>query len=118
MRDSKIKAPRKVRFSKATDVPNTYLPALLFRGVLRPHTDRKAERFRKAFRENGWTGLWTDTIYDYTAFPFERARGSRHRRRKSERASWCDGGRLFRLKPGDMLVLPASATAVSVPTTD
>src|ERR1700728_3721160 len=63
-----MKAPRKIYFEKGTDVPNSNLPVLFFRSVLAPTASEKERRFREAFKKNGWTGLWTDTIYDYTHF--------------------------------------------------
>lgn len=60
--------PRRIFFEKADDVPNSHLPVLLFRSVLAPDAAGKANRFRQALRKNGWTGLWTDTIYDYVYF--------------------------------------------------
>ena len=52
----------------AKDVPNNTLPVLLYRGVLAANTAEKPKLFRERFKENGWTGLWTDTIYDYMHF--------------------------------------------------
>lgn len=46
----------------AEDVPNSTLPVLLYRGVLAANAAEKAKRFRERFQENGWTGLWTDTV--------------------------------------------------------
>ncbi len=56
-----------IYFEKAADVPNSKLPVLLYRGVLPSHT-AKAETFRERFKGAGWTGIRTDTIYDYTHF--------------------------------------------------
>jgi uncharacterized protein YjlB len=39
---------------------------LLYRSVLQLHAGSKANVFRQRFKSAGWTGLWTDTIYDYT----------------------------------------------------
>ena len=63
-----MKNARKIYFSKGTDVPNNTLPVLLYRGVLAANALAKARRFRERFRDNGWAGLWTDTIYDYMHF--------------------------------------------------
>ena len=105
--DSTMKTPRKVYFGKTGDVPNSRLPVLIFRGVLAPQVGRKAQRFRRAFKKNSWTGLWTYTIYDYTHFHSNShevlgiAEGSVRVKLGGEH------GRLFRLRAGDMLVLPA-----------
>jgi hypothetical protein len=63
-----MKSPRRIFFEKASDVPNSKLPVLVFRGALSLTTPAKARRFREAFTRNGWAGIWTDTIYDYTHF--------------------------------------------------
>src|SRR4030095_3971176 len=94
-------------FGKASDVPNSRLPVLIFRGVIAPQVGGKALRFRRGFKKKSWTGLWTDTIYDFTHFHSNShevlgiAEGTVTVRLGGE------AGRLFRLKAGDMLVLPA-----------
>jgi uncharacterized protein YjlB len=102
-----MKKPRKLYFEKGTDVPNSALPALLFRGILARNTAGKSQRFREAFKKNGWTGLWTDTIYDYTHFHSNAHEVLGIAEGKVTVRLGGDGGRLFRLKAGDMLVLPA-----------
>ena len=102
-----IRKPREIWFDKGDDVPNSDLPVLIFRGVLAPGTRDKATTFRERFKKNQWSGLWTDTIFDYTHFHSNAhealgiAEGSVTVRLGG------DSGRLFRLKAGDMLVLPA-----------
>jgi|ERR1044071_7757193 uncharacterized protein YjlB len=102
-----MKSVRKIRFGMADDVPNNTLPVLLYRGVLAANAADKSKLFRERFKENGWTGLWTDTIYDYTHFHSNAhevlgiAEGTASVRLGGE------NGTLFRLKAGDMLILPA-----------
>lgn len=90
-----------------TDVPNSTLPVLLCRGVLAANAAEKAKLFRERFKKNGWTGLWADTIYDYTHFHSNAhevlgiAEGNVSLRLGGE------NGSLIRLKAGDMLILPA-----------
>jgi len=78
-----MKTPRKLYFKKASDVPNSPLPALLFRGILAPNAAAKARL--SGTHSSGTAGqvFWTDTIYDYTHFHFQCARSIRHRRRPS-----------------------------------
>jgi len=102
-----MKTPRRLYFEKAPDVPNSKLPVILTRSALAPTDSAKARHFRKAFKRNGWTGLWTDTIYDYTHY-----HSNAH-----EVLGIAEGmvtvvlgggeGRRFRLKAGDMLIIPA-----------
>jgi uncharacterized protein YjlB len=102
-----VKVPHQVRFGKGRDVPNSDLPVLLFRSVLAPRAREKGSRFRKVFKENGWTGIWADTIYDYTHFHSNAHEVLGIAEGKVTVRLGGDDGRLFRLKAGDMLVLPA-----------
>ena len=94
-------------FAKGRDVPNSILPALLFRAVLAPTEAAKARKFRDHFRRNGWTGLWTDTIYDYTHFHSNAHEVLGIAEGKVRIQLGGDAGRIFHLKAGDMLIMPA-----------
>jgi uncharacterized protein YjlB len=102
-----MKSVRTVYFGNADDVPNNTLPVLLYRRVLAANAADKAKLLRERFKSNGWTGIWTDTIYDYTHFHSNAhevlgvAEGAVSLRLGGE------AGLLFRLKAGDMLILPA-----------
>lgn len=102
-----IRNPRKVWFDKGDDVPNSNLPVLIFRGVLARGARDKANAFRERFRQSQWSGLWTDTIFDYTHFHSNAHEALGIAEGKVTVRLGGDGGRLFRLKAGDMLVLPA-----------
>jgi uncharacterized protein YjlB len=102
-----MKTPHKVYFDTGSDVPNSTLPVLLFRGILAPNASGKAERFRQTFKKNGWTGLWTDSIYDYTHFHSNAHEVLGIAEGKVTVKLGGEGGRLFRLKAGDMVILPA-----------
>jgi uncharacterized protein YjlB len=104
-----MKTPRKLYFKKASDVPNSPLPALLFRGILAPNAAAKARLFRNAFKRNGWTGLWTDTIYDHTHFHSNAHEVLGIAEGKVAIKLGGKNGRPFRLKAGEMLVLPAAS---------
>ena len=100
-----MKSVRTVFFGNADDVPNNTLPVLLYRRVLAANAADKAKLLRERFKSNGWTGIWTDTIYDYTHFHSNAhevlgvAEGAVSLRLGGE------AGLLFRLKAGDMLIL-------------
>ena len=102
-----MKRVRTIHFDKAADVPNSNLPVLIYRSVLASHAASKARTFRERFKANGWTGIWTDTIYDYVHFHSNAhevlgvAEGIATLRLGGAQGS------LVRLKAGDMLVLPA-----------
>jgi uncharacterized protein YjlB len=98
---------RKIYFEKAADVPNSTLPVLLYRAVLPPHAAGKANAFRERFKRAGWAGIWTDTIYDYTHFHSNAHEVLGIAEGKVTLRLGGEEGSLFRLKAGDMLVLPA-----------
>ncbi len=98
---------RKIYFGKAADVPNSRLPVLLYRAILPPHTADKAKIFREHFSEAGWKGIWTDTIYNYTHFHSNAHEVLGIAVGKVTLRLGGENGSLFRLKAGDMLVLPA-----------
>ena len=102
-----MKRVRQIQCDKATDVPNSALPVLLYRSVLASHVVGKARAFRHCFKANGWTGIWTDTIYDYTHFHSNAHEVLGIAEGKVTLRLGGDDGSLVRLKPGDMLVLPA-----------
>jgi uncharacterized protein YjlB len=102
-----MKSVRKIHFGKADDVPNNTLPVLLYRGVLAANTAEKASRFRGQFQENGWTGIWTDTIFDYTHFHSNAHEVLGIAEGKVSLKLGGENGSILRLKAGDMLILPA-----------
>jgi len=102
-----MKSIRDICFDKAADVPNSRLPVLLYRAVLPPHTADKANAFCKNFRAAGWSGVWTDTIYDYTHFHSNAHEVLGIAEGKVTLRLGGAEGSLVRLKAGDMLVLPA-----------
>ena len=64
-------------------------------------------RFRERFRDNGWAGLWTDTIYDYMHFHSNAHEVLGIANGKVSLRLGGENGSLIRLKAGDMLILPA-----------
>src|SRR5215211_6574606 len=102
-----MKTPRKIYFGKGSDVPNSRLPVLLFRSVLALKASGKGRSFRQVFKRNGWAGVWTDTVYDYTHFHSNAHEVLGIAEGRVTVKLGGEDGRIFRLKPGDMLVLPA-----------
>ena len=101
-----MKTTRKIYFSKGPDVPNNTLPVLLYRSVLAANAPAKARRFRERFRDKGWAGLWTDTIYDYMHFHSNAHEVLGIANGKVSLRLGGENGSLIRLK-ADMLILPA-----------
>ena len=102
-----MKRIREIYFEKAADVPNSNLPVLLYRSVLAIHAATKVRAFRDRFKVNGGTGIWTDTIYDYTHFHSNAHEVLAIAEGKVTLRLGGTRGSLLRLKAGDMLVLPA-----------
>jgi uncharacterized protein YjlB len=98
---------RKIYFDRASDVPNSALPVLLYRSVLPLHAASKSRAFRERFKGAGWTGIWADTIYDYTHFHSNAHEVLGIAEGKVTLRLGGDRGSLFRLRAGDMLVIPA-----------
>src|ERR1041384_963902 len=102
-----MNSPQRLYFKKSKEIPNSGLPALVFRAVLRPSAPAKAQIFRRTFKKNGWAGIWTDTIYDYTHFHSNAHEVLGIAAGKVTLRLGGEAGRLVRLKAGDMLVLPS-----------
>ena len=94
-------------FQKAPGVPNNTLPVLVYRGVLAKNVAGKARLFRERFRNNGWTGLWADTIYDYTHFHSNAHEALGIAEGRVNVRLGGEAGSLVRLQAGDLLILPA-----------
>jgi uncharacterized protein YjlB len=100
------KKPRVVFFENPADVPNSRLTVLIFRSVLVPGIPAKPDLFRKRFRKAGGavcgqTRSSITRIFIRTRMKFwEFIEGKVTVRLGGEQ------GRLFRLKAGDMLLLP------------
>jgi uncharacterized protein YjlB len=80
---------------------------VIYRAVLEEHAAGKARVFRQRFKANGWSGIWTDTIYDYTHFHSNAHEVLGIVKGKATLRLGGDGGSLVRLKAGDVIVLPA-----------
>lgn len=102
-----MKLPNRIYLAKGPDVPNSQLPVLLFRGMLPLNESEKAGTFRNVFRRNKWVGVWTDTIYDYTHYHSNAHEVLGIAEGKVTIKLGGETGRVFRLKAGDMLVIPA-----------
>jgi uncharacterized protein YjlB len=102
-----MKTPLKIHLHKNGSIPNSNLPVLLYRGILSPNAKGKARTFRKAFKENGWVGLWTDVVFDYVHFHSNAHEVLGIAKGHVSVELGGEGGRTCLLKAGDMLVLPA-----------
>ncbi|HET6518404.1 MAG TPA: cupin domain-containing protein [Geminicoccaceae bacterium] len=88
---------------------NAALPLLVYHGALRPeeHGDDPAAPFEQTFAANGWRGTWRNGIFPYHHYHSTAhevlgiARGEATVRLGGER------GVTLRVRPGDVLVIPA-----------
>ena len=102
-----MKPIRTIHFDKTADVPNSNLPVLIYRSVQKDAPAYMARAFRERFKVNGWSGIWTDTIYDYTHFHSNAHEVLGIAKGKVTLRLGGAGGSLVRLKAGDVIVLPA-----------
>ena len=98
------------RFADAKPVPNNpALPFILYRGAvsLGDSEDDPAAVFECIFESNGWVGSWRNGIYDYEHYHPRThevlgiARGTARVRFGGKT------GKSYRLKAGDVVILPA-----------
>lgn len=87
-------------------VPNNpALPVLLIRGALAP--DLGPEAILDRYRHNGWTGLWTWTVFDYHHFHPASHEALTVASGAADLILGGPGGRELHVTAGDMIVLPA-----------
>ncbi|MEP7239450.1 MAG: cupin domain-containing protein [Devosia sp.] len=56
-----IAEPQRLELAPGTTMPNSRLPVLIYRTAL----PTAAADFAALFRQNGWTGIWHDGVYDF-----------------------------------------------------
>lgn len=98
-----VTAPRRIRFSKAKDVPNSRLPVLLFRGGAGTTRERQGSALQ-AKRLAGPVDRY-DLRYTHFHSNAHEVLGIAEGRVAIRLGG--EEGSLFRLKAGDMLILPA-----------
>ncbi|MFC7396935.1 cupin domain-containing protein [Chelatococcus sp. GCM10030263] len=106
---SQVFPPRHACFTFIGDgrVPNSRLPLLLYRGVVKLDENDPAAAIERLFTENGWTGLWRDGIY-----PFHHYHSTAHEalgiaRGKALVRFGGENGRDVEVEAGDVVVIPA-----------
>jgi uncharacterized protein YjlB len=104
--------PRKAhafRFKDDGVIPNhPHWPVIMYRGVCRlPHSLDPAAIFEDIFEINGWGGSWRNGIYDYVHYHsrIHEVLGVARGRAKVQFGG--SRGRVFTIKSGDVVTLPA-----------
>lgn len=99
--------PEPHRFADDGTIPNSPLPALIYRAALVPLPADAAAAFERLFARHGWEGAWRDGIY-----PFHHFHSNAHEVLGIARGEVTvrlggPGGAALTLRAGDVAVLPA-----------
>src|SRR3954471_13768050 len=98
-----------LRFEDDGVIPNNPdLPAVLYRSPVRlPDEFDPAAVFEELFERNGWGDSWRNGIYDYVHYHSRIHEALGIARGKGRVRLGGNKGRIFTLKAGDVVVLPA-----------
>lgn len=100
--------PQTILFAPDMAMPNNpRLPVLVYRAALDPNATDKHERFKNLFHLNGWTGIWTNGIFDYHHFHSNAHEVLGIASGVVEVQLGGETGARFTLEAGDVVILPA-----------
>lgn len=97
---------RQLYFHDDGATPNSHLPVLRYHLSLEPGTDAAAG-FEALFRDNHWSPLWRDGIFDCHHYHSTAHEVLAVVRGKARVTLGGESGQTLSLEPGDVLVLPA-----------
>ncbi|MDG9882471.1 cupin domain-containing protein [Pseudomonas sp. GD04058] len=86
--------------------PNSHLPVLRYHLRPRPGSDAAAA-FEALFRDNQWSPLWRDGIFDYHHYHSTAHEALAVVQGRARVTLGGESGQTLSLEPGDVLVLPA-----------
>jgi uncharacterized protein YjlB len=87
---------------------NPKLPFIYYRSPVRlPETGDAAAVFEQLFKRNGWVDSWRNGIYDYVHYHSRTHEVLGVARGHARVRLGGDKGKIFRLKAGDVVILPA-----------
>jgi uncharacterized protein YjlB len=94
-----------IMFEPSDWVPNNpRLPVLLYRGL---SADGGPTDFKRRFAANGWTGIWTNGVFDYQHYHSRAHEVLGISTGRARLLIGGPGGRALEVAAGDCLVLPA-----------
>lgn len=99
--------PETLHFRDDGVIPNSALPALLYRRVFDPETRALSSVLEKCFASNGWTDAWQGGVYGFHHFhsTAHEVLGVCHGRATLHPGG--EKGGKFEVQAGDVLILPA-----------
>ena len=106
----RVRKPLAVLFSDDGIVPNNpHFPLLIYRGAVAVETEKfdAATVIDTLFETNGWGRSWRDTIYDFVHYHSQVHEVLGVARGTAKVEFGGVKGRIFTVKPGDVVVLPA-----------
>lgn len=101
--------PKKRFFTKSgSDCPNNpRLPVLIYPGVFEASSGSIADQFERAFRDNGWTGCWKWSVYDYHHFHSNAHEALGVSKGSATLQLGGEAGEAFDVSAGTLVILPA-----------
>lgn len=99
--------PQTLVLQPGETMPNSPLPVLIYRGVLKRETTNKAGDFDRLFAQNGWGGIWRDGVYDFDHYHSNAHEVLGVAQGKASLQLGGPSGKAVDLEPGDVVLLPA-----------
>ena len=100
-------APQAITFQPGPLMPNSHLPVLIYRQVLPQDETNKAGGFDRLFEQNGWRGIWRDSVYDYDHYHSNAHEVLGVAKGKATLQLGGETGQAVEVAAGDVLLLPA-----------
>ncbi|MEF2550545.1 cupin domain-containing protein [Aurantimonas sp. A2-1-M11] len=89
-----------------TEIPSSHLPLLVLPQAV-PAEDASSAAMARRFTDNGWQGTWTYTVFDYWHFHAQGHEVLGCVGGEAVIGFGGDGGVQARMRPGDVVMIPA-----------